>query len=249
MGSGVRVHLPIQAIQGARAFLTNPQVVHYLLQVRRLGVGDALVGFDGLGTIYDGRIETISPTQVTIRLIGQRHDDVGGLRLTLAQALIKGSRFDWAVQKATELGVTTIVPLVTQHTVVRPTGRHDQKRLRWQRIATAAAQQCGRTHLPDVTAPLAFETFVSTLAPSQLALIPTLAVSTRPLRRVLQERAGVRDVVMLIGPEGDFSAEEVRVAQRYGAHPVSLGPLTLRAETAALAMLAILQYAVEPVHA
>jgi 16S rRNA (uracil1498-N3)-methyltransferase len=168
----------------------------------------------------------------------------------LAPGLLKGERFDWLLQKATELGVSRIFPMVTRHAVVKlPTSMDSAKTVRWHRIINEAAMQCGRRTLPSLEPPQPFETALEQIARATLVLIPTLAVTTIPLRDVLarvpSDRLHGGSVAVLIGPEGDFAPEEIARAERMGARPVSLGPLTLRSETAALAAVALLTYALD----
>ena len=164
------------------------------------------------------------------------------LAITLALALIKADRFAWVVQKATELGVARIIPMETQRAVVRaPTGRAGVKQGRWQRIAAEAAKQCGRATVPQVDPPSRFAAVIAGLPPQPCALIPTLAVPAPLLRDAADAVRRADAVTVLIGPEGDFTPEEVAAAQQASVRAVSLGPLTLRSETAAIAVLAILQ--------
>ena len=161
----------------------------------------------------------------------------------LAQALIRQERFDWVIQKATELGVERIVPLMTAHTVIRPAkGQWPRKVVRWRLIAEEAAQQCGRSTVPAIDTPVPFARFVPSLVRRTGVVMPTLAVASTPLSRQLERWKGADAAIALIGPEGDFTRDEAVLAQRYGASLASLGQLTLRAETAAIVTLALLQH-------
>ena len=165
------------------------------------------------------------------------------MHVTLALALIKPERFEWAVQKATELGADRIIPLAAARSVIRLTAeRAQQKASRWQRIAREAVKQCGRSTIPAVEAPCRLEALAGRFSEWALVLMPTLAIAARPLAETLESVARTPSVLVLIGPEGDFTEEEARLAQQHGAIPVSLGRVTLRSETAALTTLAILQY-------
>lgn len=168
----------------------------------------------------------------------------------LAQSLLKSDRFDWALQKATELGVTRITPLISARTLIRlGEEQRSRKCARWRRIAEEAAKQCGQACVPVVEAPRRLEQWQPEPPPG-LALIATLAVGAQPMHELLRHELTVAQAqrggaLILIGPEGDFTAEEVRIAERMGIRPVSLGPLTLRSETAAVAALAILGYVLD----
>ena len=222
----------------------DPRQVHHLRNVLRVRIGDPLICADGAGREYAGVVSRSTSRALSIRIEGQRTAPADALRLWLVQGLPKGDRLEWIVQKAVELGAARISPVVTRHTVVRVSASQSQaKQTRWQRIAQEAAQQCGQARLPVVDAPQPLEAVLPRLAEAELVLMPTLAVTTIPLRDVLGDRAQAREVAVLIGPEGDFAPEEVGQAERYGARPVSLGRLTLRTETAAVAALAMIRYA------
>ena len=241
-----RFFIPPECVQGSTATLDDPAQLHHLRQVLRLTVGNRIVCFDGQGRAYHGTIRRHTPTSCVIELGEPIVRAQTTVTLWLAPALLKAERFDWLVQKATELGVWRLSPLITRHTIVRLTPEQRRsKHSRWQRIAREAAKQSQRSTLPVVDEPQPFDAFVPSLAGAPLVMIPTLAVTAIPLREVLKTVTPNRQAAVLIGPEGDFTHAEVALAERYGARPVSLGPLTLRAETAALASLAMLQYALD----
>lgn len=240
-----RFCLPNAAPQGSTLRVRQPETVHYVTRVLRLRPGDGVECFDGRGRVYEGRIGRVDREGFVIEVERCHAPQEIRAQVTLVQALIKGERFEWLIQKATELGVARIVPLITQRTVVRPAAAGaQQKRARWERIAREAATQCGRAHVPDITSPARFTDVLPLVTTSALTLIATLAVDTRPLREVLERQGRFGNAIVMIGPEGDFTPGEAAMAQDRGAHPVSLGPLTLRAETAGIAALSILQYAV-----
>lgn len=198
---------------------------------------------DGHGREYLGKIARLTSKELTVRIDRAEHTKSLGAEVWLACALVKGERFDWMVQKTAELGVARVSPLLTERTVVRLTDEQGQrKRARWQRIAEEAVKQCGRSTLPLIEPPCRFERFLPRLRGTPLVLIPTLEAGTVPLQEALKKHHDVKKVAVLIGPEGDFSREEIASAVACGAQPVSLGPLTLRTETAALAVLAVLSY-------
>jgi len=248
--------------------IDRPAEIHHVQDVLRLGLGDEVVCFDGQGSEYTGVILRVAADRIDVKILTRRHESVGAVSVWLMVGIPKGPRFEWLLQKATELGASRISPLLTERTVVR---LHDErgrgKRERWQRIAQEAAKQCGRASLPQIDAPQPFGAALPSIAASSLVLIPTLEVTGIPLHELLAQplrgareapsrtilagevsrarearEARPREVAVLIGPEGDFSRDEVALAQAHGARPVSLGPLTLRSETAAIAMVAILQH-------
>jgi 16S rRNA (uracil1498-N3)-methyltransferase len=159
----------------------------------------------------------------------------------LAQAIPKGKAMDLIVQKAVELGVAEIQPLVTRHTVARPDARKAQK---WQRVALEACKQCGQDWLPQVREPLEFADWLDVWRPAEgdLPIVASLAEGARPMREVLREGGSPERVVVLVGPEGDFHREETRAAVERGFRPLSLGHLVLRVETASLCCIAAIRY-------
>ncbi|GAC1587078.1 MAG: 16S rRNA (uracil(1498)-N(3))-methyltransferase [Candidatus Velthaea sp.] len=163
-------------------------------------------------------------------------------RIVIAQAIPKGQKMDFIVEKATELGASAIVPLRSARVVGERTGDH--KRERWQRIAKAAAQQSGRLHVPEI-APIAdWDALIATFKEYERVYVPWELAEAVPLRdRFEFEARTARSLLVIIGPEGGFSQTEVAHAQAGGASAISLGTRILRTETAALVVLAALLYA------
>jgi 16S rRNA (uracil1498-N3)-methyltransferase len=237
------VFVPPHAVTGERITITDPDELHHLLRVRRIRPGEGVECFDGTGRSYLGRIERCGRREAVVRIEQRREGRSWSTRILLGQALIPPEPFEWVVQKATELGADELVPLVTERSVVRPPAqRGERKALRWQRIAREAAKQCGRSTIPRIHPPRPFGEFARTLDRVPLSLIPTLAEGTAALRAALEGVRAPDSLAVLIGPEGDFTPAEVELARRHGARPVSLGPLTLKSETAAVAVLAILRH-------
>jgi 16S rRNA (uracil1498-N3)-methyltransferase len=165
-----------------------------------------------------------------------------GLQITLGIALVKNEHLEWAIQKATELGVSRLVPLVTRRSVVRPpVGRTSNRLTRWQTVAREAAQQSMRWEIPDVTEPEAFETWCAR-EKSTCRLLLWENPQGRLLRDSLRGIPNPETIAVAIGPEGGFDDQEVTRAQHKGFETVSLGPRILRTETAVLATLAIIQH-------
>ncbi len=243
MSALTRLYVTPQTIHASTIRIEDPNIIHYVTRVRRLSVGSRVECFDGRGGIYHGVITATRNSLLDIHIERAEHREDLGVAITLAQAIPKGDRFEWVLQKATELGVGRIIPLMTHHTVVRTRHADEEKKsARWQRIVQEAAKQCGRATVPQVEPLQAFKDFIPSIAGASLALIPTLVTVTQPLRDVLQQQVTLHDATIIIGPEGDFTNEEVQLAQASGATAVSLGSLTLRTETATLATLAILRY-------
>ena len=238
-----RALIPASAVRGDRITITDAAELRHLIRVRRVRVGEPLECVDGSGRRYTGRVAQCSAREMVVALEASTSADRSSLALTLAHALIKPDRFAWALQKATELGAARIIPLVTARGIVRlREERVPGQAARWQRIVREAVKQCGRATIPILEPPQRLNALAMRFPEWPLVLMPTLAVPVRPLRDALAQAGPVASALVLIGPEGDFTSEEAALAQGQGAVPVSLGPLTLRSETAAVASLAILQH-------
>ena len=222
--------------------LTGDEARH-LAQVLRSQRGASITVFDGEGRRAEATVLEVTRSRVTLTLgeVLPRAPLVPAL--TLAQAIPKGKTMDLIVQKAVELGLAAIHPLVTRHTIVHP---GEGKAENWRRTALEACKQCGQDLLPDIPEALAFEPWIAaqsaSVATSELKLIASLAAAARPLRHVLQEHPGTARATLLVGPEGDFAADETSAALAAGFLPVSLGPIILRVETASIFCLSALRY-------
>jgi len=230
--TGTRVALP-------------PEESHHLLQVLRAAPGEAVELLDGCGRVGEGRLVTASGAGRRAEAVVEI-DRVRTLapltpELVLLQALPKATAMDWLIEKATELGVAAIQPVLTERTVNRLSGEREEKQLeRWRRIALAAAKQCGTPWLPAIRPirPLA-----GALAGhgAERLVVGALVGTPPPLREVIGMLGAVpRSVAILIGPEGDLSPAELDAAVAAGALPANFGPLVLRVETAALFALSAL---------
>lgn len=214
-----------------------------LLVVLRKSAGAPLEIVDSSGRTFAARLivdGTSARAELERELAARRPDT---LRITLAQGIPKGQKMDFVVEKATELGVATIVPFASERTVGAETGR-DGKVERWRRLAKAAAQQCGRTDVPTVEQPVGFAELLASIGRYDAAVIPWELEGGAPLRdRLPALLEGVRDVLAIIGPEGGLAAAEVAAARERGAHAISLGSRIFRTETAGLVTCSALLYA------
>jgi 16S rRNA (uracil1498-N3)-methyltransferase len=170
-------------------------------------------------------------------------------KIVLGQAIPKGKNMDLIVQKAVEIGAAEIVPIISDRTVVQLDSESaSQKQAKWQQIAIEAAKQCGQNWLPRVHAPKKLTEFFSASERAfDLRLIGSLQPDAQQLKRILEtyesERGDrPRSVLMLVGPEGDFTPAELALARRHGCQPITLGPIILRVETAAIYCLSVLSY-------
>ncbi len=218
---------------------------HHIANVLRLKEGTKVGLFDGLGNKATGLLLDVKRDRIIVELNKEKifctepHIDV-----TLYQSLPKKDKFELIIQKATELGVKNIVPIITRRTIVHMDNEKALKKVeRWNKIAGEACKQSGRAYIPRVNEPTSFKNILSGLK-SQLTLIPYEAEGKTSLRQVLKsfKTQMPNRVGFLIGPEGGWDKEEVQMALDNGAHPVTLGPRILRTETASLAVLTMILY-------
>lgn len=221
--------------------------VHHIGRVLRLKAGDVIAVSDGEGRVSRVRIERLGEEAVEGSVVEAAEvfaDE--GPSITLVQGLPKGRKFDLIIQKSVELGVGRILPVATARTVVSLEGRRAAERLeRWRRIAREAAKQCRRPTIPEVAPLVKLETFIRNLGPPEAGQLRLLLweEASEPLREVLARTSRPSSVVCLVGPEGGFEEAEAALATEAGFAPASLGPRILRTETAPLALLAVLQFA------
>ncbi len=227
----------------ASAALTGAEA-HHARSVLRLSPGARAVVFDGQGREATVAIETTATALVRFRIVTDTFSEPLRCRIVLAQAIPKGKNMDLIVQKAVEIGAAEIFPLLSARTVVQLDPESAaQKQAKWQQVAIEAAKQCGQNWLPTVHTPLTPEAFLANAAAYDLRLIGSLQPGARHLKELLSE-APVRPscVLMMIGPEGDFTPAEIALARSHGCAPLTLGPIILRVETAAIYCLSVLSY-------
>ena len=206
---------------------------HHLLHVLRLGVGDTIELFDGSGNEYQARIETISRQSVDCLIEGQQQANRElGIELQVGVALPKGDRSRWLVEKAVELGVHTLVPLTCERSVVQP---RPASLARLQKVVIEASKQCGRNRLMEISGPVSCVQWLAEGDEGDVRIMAHPDESAYPLHS-LDANRGVKRVMVAIGPEGGFTASEIRLALAQNWQLVSLGPRLLRVETAALAV-------------
>jgi 16S rRNA (uracil1498-N3)-methyltransferase len=231
----VRVFVPPERLEGDRVTLTGEPHRH-LVKVLRVRGGEDVIVFDGRGHEIEARVLAVGPRMLELALGARRAVAPPPVAITLLQAVARGERMDLIIQKTTELGVTTIVPVLAERSVSRPPAGRTR---RWQTIAAEAARQSGRADLPAVRDVVSLEAAL------------TFGAGTRLL--LWEEERGVslqgalaakpNDVALLVGPEGGWAAAEVEAARRAGFVPVGLGPRVLRVETAAIVAVALVQAA------
>lgn len=219
---------------------------HHLLHVLRAEVGRQLtvVDDDGQAALMD--IVSCGAGSLTLRMAERIQTDTESpLDLTLVQCLLKGEKMDWVVQKAVELGVNRILPLAAANCVARyDAGKARQKQARWQKIADEAAKQCGRSRLTEVAPPTDWRSFLAgrPFPGEGRELYFCYENEQRQTLKDCLRQSGAKRLAVLIGPEGGFTPAEAEAVEAKGGRSVTLGPRILRAETAALAALSVLQY-------
>ena len=232
-----RFHCPQPLVPGSLVDL--PEAVAHHLHVVRHQSGDELVLFNGEGGQARARIADIGKRRASAEILALEAVDVElPFRVTLAQGMPEGSKMDWIVEKAVELGAAGIVPLAAQRSVVRLSGERADKRLtHWQAVVVSASEQCGRNRLAGVAPVQDFNRWLGQGADGvRILLSPRADASLAAWVR----QTPARDVTLLVGPEGGFTDQEEDAARAAGALALSMGPRVLRTETAGLAALAIL---------
>ena len=211
----------------------------HLVRVLRLQAGDRVECFNGQGAAAEGTLQEAGRHQVILALEPPRYDPRPQPHITLVQSLIRPQPLDWLIRKATELGVSAIQPVITQRCVARAAGRPD----RWWKAAIAAAEQCGGNWLPAIRPVQDWATCLRAVTELDAAWVGALQPPRQTLKESLQTwSTPPARVGIWVGPEGDFTPDELEAALAAGIVPVSLGDLTLRAETAALYFITALRY-------
>jgi 16S rRNA (uracil1498-N3)-methyltransferase len=242
-----RFHLPPEHCRGPLLTLAGREAQH-ALRVLRLRRGDTAIVLDGAGREFTCEVADAGRDQLTLAVKSQRTLPRPSCQLTLLQALPKGKLFNSIIEKATELGAARVVPLITECVVVQlDDERAESRREHWQQMAVEAIKQCGALWLPRVEAAVTPARFLSRGEQFDLPLIASLQPGSRHPREYFDEfrqRHGrlPASACVWVGPEGDFTLEEVEAVTKSGALPITLGPLVLRADTAAVYCLSILSY-------
>jgi len=231
-----RIFAPVELPLGAEIRLPERAARH--CAVLRLRRGDAIILFNGEGGEFSADLTRVSTKDALARVLSkQAPERESPLSIALAQCIAGGDRMDTALQKATELGVSEIVPISSARSVVRLHGDRAEKRVaHWRNVVVAACEQCGRNRIPEVAAITDIDAFLDRLSGDGLRLL----LAPRAERN-LKHLAPPREVTLLVGPEGGLAPQERLRAERAGFVPVRFGPRVLRTETAPLAAIAAMQ--------
>ena len=242
---------------GAGAIVLDADESHHLITVNRAQAGQPVVAFDGRGSEWHCVLEATERRAARLRILQHRQAPHPLCRITLAQAVPLGAGMEGIIRKATEIGTSRIIPLETERTQIHLDGdRVERKAAKWRTTALEAAKQCGNPWLPRIDPIRPYADFLSQEAGAGagLRLVASLRPGARPLKAVLASRRQAANpqgpatahawgspiqVIWLVGPEGDFTPAELDRAQQHGFLPVTLGPLVLRCETAALYVLSV----------
>ena len=233
-----RIHAQGPLKIGAEVKLPSAGAYH-IAKVLRMREGAPLLVFDGTGGEYRAEISKVQGDEVMVRL-GEfaSATSESPLKITLVQGVSRGERMDWTLQKATELGVTAVSPVLSARSVVRVDDKQAlKKQEHWRGIVISACEQCGRTRIPDISAPITLRQYLSTSRRDGMRLV----LSPSAPRSLAGLASLPAKVELLIGPEGGLDDDELTAAQNAGFNPVRLGPRVLRTETASVVALSVLQ--------
>ena len=228
-----------QSLQENASVSFSGELFHYLVHVLRLSKGDKLFLFNGSEHEYEACIQEIGKTKVTLSILAQtKVNKESPIQIHIAQAIPKGQKLDDLISKMTELGITSLQPILSKRTIMQKVSENKLKR--WESIARHASEQCGRTKVPQVYTPLSLEVFLKQAFVGEKILFYELETA-QSFQDILQN-TNAKTYTLLMGPEGGFTQEEVALALQNQWHVASLGKRILRTETVAPCVSAILQY-------
>ena len=241
-----RVFVPFDKIKGTTAVIEGSDV-NYLKNVMRLNVGDEIVVMDSKSKEYTSKILSVNGDMITAELVEERHPkSEPKVQITIAQGIPKGPKMELVVQKATELGAIRIIPVMMERSIPKFDKDKEQAKVnRWQKIAKEAAEQSGRLIIPFVDPVKPFKDLFLLKKDIDLCVLLWEMEKENMIKKVLQEHRGIKHLLVVIGPEGGFSHEEVESAKAAGFITASLGSRIVRTETASIAVLSILEYEFE----
>lgn len=235
-----------QAAEGSDIALPE-RVAHQVRDVLRLHIGEQLVLLDNSGEEFVAEVARVERKIVEVHIVERHTSSIeSSVRVVLCQGLLKSARFEWMLEKGTELGVAAFAPVLCHRSTSGLEEAGPSKIQRWQRIMQEATELCGRSRIPDLLPIRPFAQVLEGVPSTVLALIPWEEERERSLRTVLRSaKPQEKTVYLFIGPEGGFTVDEIQLAQRHGTQAVTLGKRIMRAETAALAAVANVLYELE----
>ncbi|RJR07187.1 16S rRNA (uracil(1498)-N(3))-methyltransferase [Candidatus Parcubacteria bacterium] len=242
----LRIFVPPEDIVKKEGIKLNADKSHYLISVLRCKKGDAISVIDGKGKAYEAEVAEIAKKHVFINIVRETAlDTESPLNLILCQGILKGEKMDLVIQKTAELGIKEIIPLITERCIVKET----RKVKRWQKIAEEAAEQCGRTVIPTIHEPVEFRLLFTVHCSQQMNGFifweeGGLSLKDAILKLAIHPSA-YPPIYLFVGPEGGFTAEEVKLSEEHGLIRTTLGKRVLRAETAAIVSVALVQFLLE----
>ena len=227
-----------QPLQADSSITLPDSAANHVGRVLRMKAGEPLILFNGTGGAWQGAVESMSKKAVTVKLSSFIAADAQSpLTIELGQSLSRGERMDYVIQKATEVGVTSITPLWSERCEVKlKTERLDKRRQHWQKVAISACEQSGRNIIPTINAPMKMEQWLSSRK-TQLNVVLHHRASKK-----LSDFAPANSISLLIGPEGGLTSYEIELAERQQFNALALGPRVLRTETAPVVAISLLQY-------
>jgi 16S rRNA (uracil1498-N3)-methyltransferase len=240
-----RFYCPDADFSKSTVVINDIQEIHHIKDVLRLKKGSLVQIFNAKSQQADAIIEQINGSAVHVRVEKVKQNEEGTGKIILACAPPKKGKFEFIIEKCTELGVDDIIPLKTKRTeVIFKEDKMASKLSRFEAVAVNAAKQSKRTRVPHIHPQTAFLQVLQTLAPNTLMIIPSLNGQQPHIVEVLNKYVpfGGDSIVIFIGPEGDFTPDELELAVKYGCVPVSLGDTVLKVETAAIAAVALVKF-------
>lgn len=230
-----RFYCPNTDFSPTKISIVDPGEIHHLTRVLRLSFGDKIEIFNGKGDEIFGVIESVSVDEVQVLVIERRSETKTSAVITLACAVPKKAKFEWIIEKCTELGVDEIIPMRTARTeVIIKEDRMERKSNRYQTVAVNAAKQSARSTVPVVHPQRPFKDVIASFDEGSLRIIFALSGERKSIRDVLPDSRQFSRIVYLVGPEGDFTPKELESAIAAGFIPVTLGETTLKVDTAAI---------------
>ncbi len=242
-----RFYIPPEDSRGETLTLTDREA-HHAARVLRLKPGDRVTVLDGVGTEFLCDVRDVRRASVELGVAGRKRIPAHACQITLLQAIPKGKIIEDIIEKATELGVSRIVPVLSERVATRlDAAGCAEKQEKWRWVAIEAIKQCGAAWLPQVDAPASVPEFLERGEPFELPLLAALQGERQSVRQSFEKFRAERgrlpaSVCVWVGPEGDFTPAEVAAIRRAGAQPITLGRLVLRCETAALFCLAVFNH-------